>query len=304
MSNVLSGISSLSILVFAVSSMLSAGFSFTFREVVAPFREPSRIARALIGNFVLAPLLAVIIARALSLDPELELGLILLGSAAGAPFLIKLIAIAAGDVALGTSLLVLLVPMTVVIMPFIVPLLAQDVAVNPLTIAVPLTLAMLLPLALGLLVTELAPRWAKRRAPIARTVSTISLGLVIVTTTIVYIRDVVAIVTSFAALAVILFVLGSFAIGYLVASPHTERRLVLGLGTAQRNIAAATVVAVENMRVPDSLQVANADALVLVVVAGVLDLAVLFPVARWLRHRRDDDASRRNHDYVRAPAYD
>ncbi len=288
MTEILRTISSLSILVFAVSSMLSAGFSFTFGDVVGPLREPNRIARALAGNFVLAPLLALAIAHAFSLDSALTLGLILLGSAAGAPFLIKLIAMAAGDQAMGTSLLVLLIPMTVVFMPFIVPLLAPEVAVSATSIAAPLFLTMLLPLVFGLLVTELAPRWAKRLAPIAGAVSTITLVLVIVTTMIIYARDLREIVASSTSLAVILFVLGAFAIGYVVASPHPERRVVLGLGTAQRNIAAATVVAVENTRVPDTLALANADTLVLVVVAGVLELLVLFPVARWLRgHQRE-----------------
>jgi BASS family bile acid:Na+ symporter len=288
MTEILRTISSLSILVFAVSSMLSAGFSFTFGDVVGPLREPNRIARALAGNFVLAPLLALAIAHAFSLDSALTLGLILLGSAAGAPFLIKLIAMAAGDQAMGTSLLVLLIPMTVVFMPFIVPLLAPEAAVSATSIATPLFLTMLLPLVFGLLVTELAPRWAKRLAPIAGAASTITLVLVIVTTMIIYARDLREIVASSTSLAVILFVLGAFAIGYVVASPHPERRVVLGLGTAQRNIAAATVVAVENTRVPDTLALANADTLVLVVVAGVLELLVLFPVARWLRgHQRE-----------------
>lgn len=285
MTEILRTVSSLSIFVFAVSSMLSAGFSFTFRDVVGPLREPNRIARALAGNFVLAPLLALLIARAFALDPALTLGLILLGSAAGAPFLIKLIAMAAGNLAMGTSLLVLLVPMTVVFMPFIVPLLAPEAAVSAASIAVPLLLTMLLPLAFGLLVTELAPRWAKRLAPIAGTISTITLVLVLATTMTLYARDLRGILASSTSIAVILFVLGAFAIGYLVASPHPERRVVLGLGTAQRNIAAATVVAAENVRVADTLVLADADTLVLVVVTGVLELLVLFPLARWLRGR-------------------
>jgi len=289
MIEILRTISSLSIFVFAVSSMLSAGFSFTFRDVVGPLREPNRIARALAGNFVLAPLLALAIAHAFSLDSALTLGLILLGSAAGAPFLIKLIAMAAGDLAMGTSLLVLLIPMTVVFMPFIVPLLAPEAAVSATSIAAPLFLTMLLPLVFGLLVTELAPRWAKRLAPIAGVISTITLVLVIVTTMVIYARDLRDIVASSTSIAVVLFVLGAFAIGYLVASPHPERRVVLGLGTAQRNIAAATVVAAENARVPDTLALVSADTLVLVVVAGVLELIVLFPVARWLRgHQRKE----------------
>jgi BASS family bile acid:Na+ symporter len=302
MSEIFRTISSLSIFVFAVSSMLSAGFSFTFRDVVGPLREPNRIARALAGNFVLAPLLALAIAHAFSLDSALTLGLILLGSAAGAPFLIKLIAMAAGDLAMGTALLVLLIPMTVVFMPVIVPLLAPEAAVSATSIAAPLFLTMLLPLVFGLIVTELAPTWAKRLAPISGVVSTVTLVLVIVTTMILNARDLRVIVASPTSIAVILFVLGAFVIGYLVASPHPERRVVLGLGTAQRNIAAATVVAVENARVPDTLAVANNDTLVVVVVAGVLELIVLFPIARWLRgHQRNVTGAPRGAEIASSP---
>jgi BASS family bile acid:Na+ symporter len=277
MNDLLRAASSLSILVFAVSSMLSAGFSFTFREVAAPLRQPSRVVRALVGNFVLAPLLAVAIARALSLEPPLELAMVLLGTAAGASFLIKLIAAAAGDVALGTALLVLLVPMTVVFMPLIVPVLAPEASVDPVAIAVPLALTMLLPLAFGLIVTQVSRSWAQRLQPFMRTVSTISLAVMLVTTLLVNLGDVAAIVASRAMVAVLLFVVGLFVIGYAIASPHPERRVVLGLGTAQRNIAATTVVAAEDIYHPDTL--------VLVVVASVIGLAVLLPIARLLRGR-------------------
>jgi BASS family bile acid:Na+ symporter len=275
MTEILGTISSLSILVFAVSSMLAAGFSFTLREIVAPLRDPNRVGRALLGNFVLVPLLAAGIVHAFSLDAALELGFILLGTAAGAPFLMKLVAIAKGDIALGTALLVLLVAMTVVFMPIAVPVLAPDVAVDPAAVAVPLALTLLLPLVIGLLVTELARSWAKRLQPIARGVSTVTLVLVLATTLLVNLQGLVDILASPAVLAILLFVLGSFVIGFLIASPHPERRVVLGLGTAQRNIAAATVVAAEGFRGPDTL--------VLVVVASVLGLMLLIPMARWVR---------------------
>jgi len=54
--------------------------------------------------------------------------------------------------------------------------------------------------------------------------------------------------------------------------------VVLGLGTAQRNIAAATIVAVEDIK--------DNDTLVLVVVASIIDLMILIPLARWLRTKR------------------
>src|SRR5690349_355048 len=275
MIEILRSAASLSVLAFAVSSMLSAGLSFTFKDIVGPFRRPNRILRAVIANFVLVPLLAAGIAWALSLAPAQATALILLGAAAGAPFLIKLVATAAGDVALGTSLLVLLVPLTVVLMPLVVPLLAPGASVTATAIALPLAETLLAPLAIGLIITERRPRWARSLQPFARTVSTIALVVMLALTIVVNARHTVDILASRALLAVVLLVAGAFVIGYVIASPRPERRVVLGLGTAQRNIAAATVVAIEDIKDPDTL--------VLVVVASIIDLLVLIPLARWLR---------------------
>jgi BASS family bile acid:Na+ symporter len=268
----------LTVPLFAVTSMLSAGLGFTFRDVAAPLRRPTRVLRATVANFVLVPILSAGIARSLSLDPAQSIAIILLGSAAGAPFLIKLIAIAAGDVALGTSLLVLLVPLTVVLMPVVVPLLAPNTAVSAGAIAGPLALTLILPLAIGLVITDRAPRWARLLQPIARVASTIALVALLSLTIVLNARDAIGILASRAVVAMILLLAGSFAIGYAMASPHAERRVVLGLGTAQRNIAAATVVAIEDIK--------DMRALLLVVVASIVDLVILIPLARWLRTPR------------------
>lgn len=275
MVDLLRSTSSVSALVFAISSMLSTGLSLTFRDIAAPFRSKDRILRAIVANFVFVPVLAAFLARVLSLDSAQSVGLILLGSAAGAPLLIKLTDLAAGDLALGTSLLVLLVPMTVVVIPFMVPVLAPEAAVSARAIAPPLAATLLLPLAIGLVVTERAASWARLFQPIARAAATIALLALLLSTIVVNLRHVIDILASRAVVAVLLLLAGSFVIGYAIASPRRERRVVLGLGTAQRNIAAATVVAIEDIK--------NEDTLALVVIASVIGLAVLMPLARWLR---------------------
>lgn len=277
MLEILRSIASLAVLVFAISSTLGAGLSFTFREIVAPFKSPTRIVRAVLANFVVVPLLAAFIARVLALNTAETIGLVLLGAAAGAPFLIKLTAVAAGDIALSTSLLLLLVPMTVVLMPVIVPLLVPEAAVTAAAIALPLITTLLVPLAVGLAIKHYAPRWAPPLQRLARPVSTVALIALIVLTTLVNFPSVLGIVASPTMLAILLLLAGSFLVGYVAASPRPERRVVLALGTAQRGIAAATIVAVEDIKDPETL--------VLVVVASVVGLAILIPLARTLRVR-------------------
>ena len=79
-----------STLVFAVTSMLSVGFTYTLKEIIDPLRNVRGVLVALLANFVLVPLLAYVVTRLLTLEPSMEIGLILVSTAAGAPFLIKL----------------------------------------------------------------------------------------------------------------------------------------------------------------------------------------------------------------------
>ena len=72
---------------FVVSSMLAVGLSLTLSQIAAPLRNVRLVAMGLAANFVLMPLAAVALGRLLRLDPPLAVGLVILGSAAGAPFL-------------------------------------------------------------------------------------------------------------------------------------------------------------------------------------------------------------------------
>lgn len=267
----------ISVLVFPVASMLAVGLGYTLREIAGPLRHPERVFRALVANFVLVPMLAFGITRLLSLDPALATGLMLLGTAAGAPFLIKLTRVANADPALSATLVVLLMPLTVVYMPLLVPLVVEDASVSAIGIAVPLVATLILPLILGLVIAAVAPRWAARLRPLATKTSSLALVVLVASTVVVNAPLLVGLLGTGAIAAAFLLIGGAFCVGYLIASPGAGRRTVMGLGAAQRNIAAAMVVATQDFDDPNIL--------VMVVVASVIDLVVLFPIA-WILRRR------------------
>ncbi len=107
----------ITMLAFVVSSMLAVGLSLTIRQIVAPLRNGKLVFLALLANFVVMPLGALAIARILGLDQPLGIALLLLGAAAGAPFLPKLAGIAKGNLAFAVGLMVLLMVLTVAYMP-------------------------------------------------------------------------------------------------------------------------------------------------------------------------------------------
>jgi bile acid:Na+ symporter, BASS family len=154
-----------SVVVFVVSSMLSIGLAAHGGEIVAPLRRPAWVLRALIANFVLAPAVALLMAAVLPLEPGYELGLLLLGFAAGAPFLPKVAAIGRTNVPTATALMVLLMAGSVVAMPLALPLFVKGLAVDPWGLAAPLVVLMLAPLLLGMAGQRFAPRAGARLLP-------------------------------------------------------------------------------------------------------------------------------------------
>src|SRR3954452_4430467 len=191
---------------FVVSSMLAVGLSLTIRQIVSPLRDRKLVLLALFANFVLMPVGALAIDRLLRLDQPLGIALLLLGAAAGAPFLPKLAGIAKGNLAFAVGLMVLLMVLTVAYMPLVLPLLLEGVSVDPMKIARSLLLLMLLPLGAGLVVNS---RWAsmaeRTRAPLNR-ISTLSLALLIVLLLVTNLQNVVSLFGTRGILASALFI--------------------------------------------------------------------------------------------------
>ena len=206
----LSGLLNLAIVVFAASSMLSVKFSFTPRQVVGPLHNFCGVIRVLVANFILVPLLAWFIVQVLPLDEPLAIGLMLVGMAAGAPFLIKLTESAAHDVGAAATLLVLLLPVTVVYLPVVVPIMVPAVTIRVFAIASPLVLSMLLPLAIGFLTNTVASSLAQRLRPLMGMISSTALAVLILTTILSNFPAIVRLFGSGAILASALLILGAF----------------------------------------------------------------------------------------------
>src|SRR5205809_3625407 len=167
--------SSVAMLAFVLSSMLAMGLNLTVGQIITPLRNVRLVTLSLLVNFVLMPLAATGLATLLRLDEPLGIGLLLLGSAAGAPFLPKLAQIAKGNLAFGVGLMVLLMVITVGYLPLVLPLLLPGVSVNPAKVARSLFLLMLLPLAGALVVSARFAEVAARPEPVPDRVSNVSL---------------------------------------------------------------------------------------------------------------------------------
>jgi BASS family bile acid:Na+ symporter len=268
--------SSGAVAVFVVSSTLGVGLSLTVGQILAPLKNARLVALSLAANFVLAPLVALGLWRVLGLDEPLGIGLLLCGLAAGAPFLIKLAEFAKADLAFAVGLMVLLMVVTVGYLPLALPFLLEGITVNPIKIA--LVVLMLIPLAVGLLVRARRPGAAGRIRPTVGWISNISMILVVVLTTAAHFKSVLSVFGTFGVLAAVVYTVVCVGIGWLLGGPERGARGVLALGTAQRNAAAAFVVAGQNFD--------DAKVIVMITVVLIVEFLMLLPFSRVLARGR------------------
>jgi BASS family bile acid:Na+ symporter len=266
--------SSVAVVVFVVSSTLGVGLSLTVGQILAPLKNARLVVLSLAANFVLAPLVALGLWRVLGLDEPLGIGLLLCGLAAGAPFLIKLAEFAKADLAFAVGLMVLLMVVTVGYLPLALPFFLEGITVNPVKIARSLIVLMLIPLAVGLLVRARRPGAAGRIRPTVGWISNISMILVVVLTLAGHLKSVLSVFGTFGVLAAVVYTVVCVSIGWLLGGPAKSTRGVLALGTAQRNAAAAFVVAGQNFD--------DANVIVMITVVLIVDFLMLLPFARIL----------------------
>ena len=278
MTETLATLAQLSVLVFVIGSMASMGLSLKIPQIIAPLKNAKLVILALVANFVLVPIVAVLITLIIPLDESVRIGLILLATAAGAPFLPKLAEVAKGNVAFSVGLMVLLMVVTIVYLPLVLPLLLGGVEVNPWEIAQSLIVMMLIPLAIGLFVNARYEEAAAKVQPTFGQASNIALLVLTVLGLVLNFRAMIDLVGSLGILAGILFIVLSLVVGYLLGLGSSDGgiRSVMGLGTAQRNISAALVVAAQNF---------DTNVVTYLMVIAVIGLIILMPAAGELGKR-------------------
>ncbi|HVG27559.1 MAG TPA: bile acid:sodium symporter [Acidobacteriaceae bacterium] len=268
----ITGVSQMASLAFAVSTMLAMGMGLTLRQVITPLRNVRFIIAALFLNFIIVPAFAWLLAEVLGLAPDIRIGLLLIACVAGAPMVPKLVQIAKGDAATAVALVALLIAVTVVFVPLALPLLLPGVTIDSGSIATQLALQMLLPLAIGIFIRE---RWDEEAAeyrPTVATVSNVALVVLFLTSIATNLPGVLGLFGSGGIISVVLLVAVAVLCGYLTGIPAGVERRVLALGAGQRNQAAAFIIGAGNFADRPTV-------LLLVGVASLVMMVILFPLA-------------------------
>jgi bile acid:Na+ symporter, BASS family len=260
--------------VFVVSMMLHIGLTQKPAEIIEYLKNRPFVLKMLLANFVLAPLLMIVTLRFTRFDPALEAGLLVFAFCAGAPFLIKLTQTAQHSIALGAAVMMLLMVVTILYVPVVLPLFLSGVSVDAWAAAKSLLLQMLLPVIAGMLAVPYLPRLAKKAQPLTGFLSSALLFVLTGATLIGYSPSLIGIMRTGAIFVGLAFVLAAFGIGYLTGAGENHLEDVGGLGTAQRNTGAAIIIAIQNLSDPNEL--------VIITLTNTLGIVLLLFIAKRL----------------------
>jgi len=270
MNEILVVLDKLALLTFIVFTMLGAGLRLTVQEIWEPLRNRRLVILSLLTNFVLVPLFVYLLLQVVHLSEPLRDGLLIMAVASGPPALPKLAHIVKGNIAFSVGLMMLLMLGTIVYMPIVLPLVVEGVQINSWEIAKPLLLMMVSPLVIGLFIKAKFSAIATTLQPILFKLSNAGLLLGLVVRLVVHTNDIIALLQTGAIFVCAVFILFSFSVGYLLGGPGVDTQRVLGVGTAQRNFAAALLVGTSNFEDPSVVSIIMVTSILMMITVLIL----------------------------------
>ncbi|ELS34275.1 MULTISPECIES: bile acid:sodium symporter family protein [Pseudanabaena] len=260
----------LSFLLFILAMLLATGLSLTVPQIIEPLRNWRLVIRSLIANLVIVPILVLGLLHFVPVSEPMRIGFTILAVAAGPPVLPKLAQMVNGNLAFAAGLMMVLMLASAIFMPIVLPLVLDGVQISPWQVAKPLFVSLLPPLAIGLLIRARFEAIAISVIPFLRRVNSFALILGLTSSLALQFNSLIVLAQSGIVLAIAIFIIVAFAVGYLLGGPNLGTRLTLGVGTAQRNIAGALIVAGTNFEDPAIISVIVVTSLSLFVVIRLI----------------------------------
>jgi predicted Na+-dependent transporter len=257
--------------VFVLSTMLSMGLGLTIDEILAPLRQRRLVARSLLVNLVLIPLLAFVVILIIPMETGYASGLLLIAMAPGASFGPKLAEVAKGYLGFASSLMVVLVLISVVTIPVTSALLLPGaITAEPLGIARTVVVAQLLPLSVGLGVRARYQPIATRLLPPVRRLSSHAFVLLVGLLLAINAGEILSLVGTGTLLAAVVVAGGALLFGYAFGGPAQRTRQVLATTTGVRNASIALLIATQNFADPNVLTMIVAFSVIGVIASGLI----------------------------------
>jgi predicted Na+-dependent transporter len=229
-----------------VALTLSAGLQVDRENLIAILKNIGLLGRALLANFIIVPILGVLLAKAFVLPKFVATGFLLMAIAPGVPFVLSNVRKKGGSLGFAIELAVFLPLLSILTVPVTAQLVLPAGAAAQLPLGhfiITLVLFQLIPLLLGIAIANRIPRIAPPLARLSHIVFLVTVVLLLVMLAPRLVKDVTLVYGSHGMLAMLCLVILSMGTGWVLGGPRRQDRRILGIGTALRNIGLAAVVA-------------------------------------------------------------
>ncbi|MGR4064901.1 MAG: bile acid:sodium symporter family protein [Vulcanimicrobiaceae bacterium] len=234
-------------LIMLVSLTFGAGLQVNIPNLVAVLKNVSLMARALIANFVIVPLLGWLAVFTFHLAEPVATGVLLMAIAPGVPFVLQSGARKqGGSLGFAVALAAILPALSVITIPITAGLMltqAEKASLPLSNFIVSLAFFQLLPLVIGIAVSDRAPAFAAKLVRPMLLVFAITVVALLVLIAPKLVSDITSVYGSRGMVAMLCVVLLSLLTGYLLGGPERSYRRTLGIGTALRNIGLCALIA-------------------------------------------------------------
>ena len=270
-----------------IEMMVLIGLRATFAEIANTARSWPLIARAVAANYLLVPVLAIVLLILFAANPMVAVGFLVLAVCPGAPYGPPFAGIARVNVPEAVGLMMILAGSSAVVLPLllkvVLPLVASGEAarIDPFAMMSALLITQLLPLLLGLLVRHRRPQLAERLlGPFELASKLLNLsaaGLILATQ-----FQMLAQIRTRGFVGMLILLVGSLVIGWLAGGPGTANRRTMALTTSLRNVGVGLVIVTGNF--------AGTPAVSAALSYGIVEVLLSLLVAFWWRRSRHDEA--------------
>jgi BASS family bile acid:Na+ symporter len=269
--------------------VLSLGLQTTPQDATLLFRRSRWLLRSMLAMAVVMPVFAGVLVYALNLPPAVEITLVVLSVSPVPPILPKRQVKAGGRHSYALGLLVAAAVMSILFVPAAVELFARvfdrPFQMSPVSIARIVITTVIGPLAVGMAIRLVWPRFADRFAePLSRTASLLLIAAV-VPVLFVQRSALVSMIGNGTLLAMAVFALVGLGTGFVLGGPERTDRTVLALSTATRHPGVAMAIASTNF--PDQKLIL--PAILLYFVVSILVSTVFLA---WLPRKKDDTSQK------------
>jgi bile acid:Na+ symporter, BASS family len=271
-------------------TVLSLGMRADLSDIAHLFRRPGQLTKAMLAIFVIMPVVAILVVKAFTLSPLIRVVLVALSVSPIPPMFPKKAFKSGGDAAFTFGLLAAVTLLSVIIIPLAFAVLdvvvGRDTQFSQPFLIKTLATAVLLPMAIGMTLRYLAPKFSEGLADVLAKIGGILLVVSFLPILIVLLPTIWSLTGNGTILAFVVFALAGVTAGYFLGGSDPKERTVLALASASRHPGIAIALASANV-VDETPKLVVAAAVIFYLIISAI---VVAPFLKWLS--RDEPGGR------------